>query len=149
MNRGQLVEAIVIAAAAGGWFVLFAACVLITRPRAVQPTAPTQDLGGQEPPAVVSLLANQWDITEDAAESTLLDLAARRYLELRQPGADPIQTTIHVRDPDPAGLTAYERRVFERVSGLAVGGVVPMTALTFRDPAQAANWAKRLRAEIV
>src|SRR5262249_3680437 len=102
-----------------------------------------------EPPAVVSLLANRWEITEDAAESTLLDLAARKLIELRQPAADPMQTTIHVRGADTTGLTGYEKRVFERVAGLAVGGVVPLPARTFRDPAQAKRWAKRLSAEVV
>ena len=149
MKPELLVELAVVALALGGWFALFGVLVFVTRPRAVQPTAPTQDFGGQEPPAVVSLLANQWEVTEDAAESTLIDLAARRYLEFRQPGNDPMQTTLHLRDKDPRELTAYERRVLDRVRGLAVGGVVPLTALTFRDPAQAAPWAKRLRAEVV
>jgi hypothetical protein len=144
-----LVELAVVALAFGGWFALFAVLLFVTRPRAVQPNPPTQDFGGQEPPAVVSLLANHWEITEDAAESTLIDLAARRYIEFRQPANDPMQTTIHLRDKDPGGLTAYERRILDRVRGLAVGGVVPLPALTFRDPAQAAGWAKRLRAEVV
>src|SRR3970040_1086645 len=39
--------------------------------RGVSPAA------GGEPPAVVNLLANRWRVTEDAVESTLLDLAAR------------------------------------------------------------------------
>ncbi len=131
------------------WLAVFGACMLLTRPRDVQPIAPTQEFGGPESPAVVSLLANRWEITEDAAESTLLDLAARKLIEIRQPGNDPMQTTIHLRPADPGGLTTYEKRVLDRITGLAVGGVVPMTALTFRDPAQAKGWAKRLSAEVV
>jgi hypothetical protein len=131
------------------WLAVFGACVLLTRPREVPPIPPTQEFGGPESPAVVSLLANRWEITEDAAESTLLDLAARRYIEIRQPGNDPMQTTIHIRDADPSRLTKYEKRVFDRVAGLAAGGVVPMTALTFRDPAEAKGWAKRLSADVV
>jgi predicted membrane protein DUF2207 len=133
----------------GGWFALFGIFLLLTRPREVQPMPPTQELGGPESPALVSLLANRWEVTEDAAESTLLDLAARRYLELRQPGNDPMQTTIHVRSTDTSGLAPYERRVLDRVAGLAKGGVVPLPALTFRDQAEAKSWAKRLRAEVV
>ncbi|MFC7484149.1 DUF2207 family protein [Luedemannella flava] len=102
-----------------------------------------------EPPALASLLANRWELTEDAAEATLLDLGARKIIEFRQPGNDIMQTTIHVRDPRPAGLTAYERMVFDRVAGLAKGGMVPLTALTFRDESQAGSWWKRLRAEII
>jgi Predicted membrane protein (DUF2207) len=133
----------------GGWFALYGLALLVTRPARPAPAPATQDLPGSEPPAVVSLLAAGWELTEDAAESTLLDLAARRYLEFRQPGDDPRQTTIHVRDPEPAGLNRYEQRVFDRVAGLAVGGVVPLTALTFRDAGAAATFEKRLRAEVV
>jgi hypothetical protein len=140
-------ELIIGGAAIAAWFAIFGGCLLVTRPRDVQPAAPTQDFGGPEPPAVVSLLANRWEVTEDAAESTLLDLAARRLIEFRQPGNEPMQTTIHVRDADTAALTRYERRVLDRVTGLAAGGVLPLPALTFRDPVQAKSWAKRLRAD--
>ena len=133
----------------GAWFLLFGVAMLVTRPARPQPLPATQELPGTEPPAVVSLLAGYWDLSEDAAESTLLDLAARRYLEFRQPGNDVMQTTIHLRRPPDGELTAYERRVLDRVAGLAVNGVVPLPALTFRDPTQAASWARRLRAEVV
>ncbi len=140
------------AVAVGGWFAAYAACLLVTRPREPQPGPPTQDFGGPEPPAVVSLLVNGWEVTEDAVESTLIDLAARRFLEFRQPGADPVQTTIHLRHPDPAALATlngYERRVYDRVVGLAVNGVVPLTALTFRNEGQNAAWWKRMQADVV
>ncbi|HKT03309.1 MAG TPA: hypothetical protein VJT31_27585, partial [Rugosimonospora sp.] len=146
----HLLGAAIGVAAVGAWFLVYGLCLLATRPARPQPMPPTQDLGANpEPPAVVCLLANHWQVTEDAAEATLLDLGARRFLEFRQPGADPTQTTVHVRVADPAGLCAYERRVFDRVAGLAVGGVVPLTALTFRDQARAAGFAKRLRAEVI
>ncbi|MEN3304739.1 MAG: hypothetical protein V7603_941 [Micromonosporaceae bacterium] len=146
----HLLGILILLGSVGGWFALYGLCLLATRPARPQPMPPTQDLGpNPEPPAVVSLLANHWEVTEDAAESTLLDLGARRFLEFRQPADDPVQTTVHVRDPHPAGLNAYEQRIFTRIAGLAVGGVVPLTALTFRDPARAAGFAKRLRAEVI
>jgi hypothetical protein len=130
------------------WFAAYGLVLLASRPE-TPPAAPaTEDLG-PEPPAVVSLLVNHWEVTEDAAESTLLDLAARHLLELRQPGNDARQTTVHVRVPQPAGLTAYEQRVFNRVAGLAVGGTVPLTALTFRDAGQAATFARGFTAEVI
>lgn len=132
------------------FFVAYGSCLMATRPARPRPLPATQDLGpSPEPPAVVSLLANYWDITEDAAESTLLDLGARKYLEFRQPANDPFQTTVHVRVENPPGLNGYERRVFDRVKGIAVGKVVPLTALTFRDPGQAAGFAKRIKAEVI
>lgn len=132
---------------------LFAAgygiALLATRP-ARPPAGPaTPDLG-EEPPAVVNLLGNRWRPTEDAAEATLLDLAARRIIELRQPANDPMHTTIHLRDGGPPGeLLGYERQVLDRIRGLAVGGVIPVTALTFRNQHQANAWNRRLRREVV
>jgi Predicted membrane protein (DUF2207) len=143
------------------WGVLYLLGLVVTRPLPVHPGPSTQDLPGDEPPAVVSVLASGWSVTEDAAESTLLDLAARGYVELRQPDADVRHTTIHVVADDPAAaaaaaarqarvvrsaaggapLTDYERLVLDRVRGIAVGGVVPLTALTFRDQGQADGWA--------
>jgi hypothetical protein len=149
-----LVEIAITAVGFAVWFTLFGLALLVTRPADVQPAPPTQDFGGDEPPAVVSLLTNRWELTEDAAESTLIDLAARKLLEFRQPANDPSQTTLHVRQTDVpnlngTGLNQYENMIFERVKGLAVNGVVPLTALTFRDVGQAAAWGKRLNAAVV
>ncbi|BCB90768.1 hypothetical protein Psuf_080810 [Phytohabitans suffuscus] len=150
MDNRALLDLAVSGIAVGGWFLAYGLARLVTRPASPPPEPATPDLG-PEPPAVVSLLVNRWAITEDAAESTLLDLAARRFVELRQPGNEPAQTTVHLpaAAPDESGLRPYERRVLSRVRGLAVGGVVPLTALTFRDQAQAKSWNKRLRAEVV
>jgi hypothetical protein len=131
---------------------LFAAgyggALLATRPARPRAEPATPELG-EEPPAVVNLLANRWRPDEDAAESTLLGLAARRIIELRQPGNDPMQTTIHLREGAEAGeLLPYERRVLDRVRGLAVNGVIPVTALTFRNEHNAKQWTRRLHGEV-
>ncbi|MFU8871798.1 DUF2207 family protein [Micromonospora sp. SL4-19] len=150
MDRRLLLDLAVSAAALTGWFLVYGIVRLVTRPASPAPAPATPELGA-EPPAVVSLLVNRWSLTEDAAESTLLDLAARGFIELRQPGNDPMQTTLHLPSvpPDDGGLRPYERRVLDRIRGLAVNGVVPLTALTFREQAQAKAWNKRLRAEVV
>ena len=41
---------------------------------------------GEEPPAVVDLATSDWRVTPDAISATLLDLAARGYLDLEQYG---------------------------------------------------------------
>src|SRR5690242_10125353 len=97
MSATQLLAVGVLLASVGVWVVAYLLALLVTRPARPEPAAPTQDLG-PEPPAVASLLAAGWVVTEDAGEATLIDLAARRYLEFRQPGNDPAQTTVHVRD---------------------------------------------------
>ena len=147
MDAG-VIDGAVGALAVGGWFALYGALLLITRPRGVRAEPATQDLG-PEPPAVVSLVGNGWDLTEDAAEATLLDLGARGGLEFPQPAADPAHTTVHLLQSNPSGLASHERRVFDRVAAVAVGGIVPLTALTFRDPKQAQSWWKALRGEII
>jgi len=150
MDGRALLDLAVGGIAVGGWFLAYLLARVVTRPASPRPEPATPDLG-PESPAVVSLVVNRWALTEDAAESTLLDLAARRFIELRQPGAEPAQTTVHLPPaaPDESGLRPYERHVLSRVRGLTVGGVVPLSALTFRDQAQAKRWEKRLRAEVV
>lgn len=150
MDKRAVADLALVVASIGGWFLLYAAVRAGTRPASPPPAPATPDLG-PEPPAIVHLLVNRWTLTEDAAESTLLDLAARRFVELRQPGDDPMHTTVHLpaRPPDPGGLRPYERQVLEHVRTRAVGGVVPLSALTFRDERQARSWARRLRTAVV
>jgi hypothetical protein len=49
-----------------------------------------------EPPATVNLPVNWGAVTADAARATLVDLAARRVIELYQPGGDPRATLVRV-----------------------------------------------------
>ncbi|MER7277647.1 hypothetical protein ABT369_24730 [Dactylosporangium sp. NPDC000244] len=144
-----LVEIGIVAIGLLVWFAAFWGLLYAMRPPVLLAPPATQDFGGAESPAVVSLITGRWELTEDAAESTFIDLAARRILEFRQPGNDPLQTTVHVRNEQPTGLNAYERMIFERVQSLMMHGVVPLTALTFRDAAQAQGWTKRLNAAII
>ena len=123
-------------------------------------------LRGDEPPAVVGYLASGRSLGA-AATSTLLDLAARGHLELRQPGGDPRQTTVHLTtdaapyatpdaathaqpaDPVPTGLMPYERRVLARLREVAVDGMVPLGALAFRDADRAGAWATAFTDEVM
>ena len=79
---------LVAAVAAVVWILLVLATRRLSRPRAVRPVPATPRLR-DEPPAVVNLLVNRGAVTDDAARATLVDLAARRVLELFQPGDDP------------------------------------------------------------
>ena len=130
------------------FFGAYALLLSITKPRHIPAAQPSQDLP-EEPPAVASLLGTGWQVTEDAAEATLLDLGARGYLEFRQPDNDPYHTTVHLTGTVPTGLNAYEQRVYERVRKLAMDGVVPLTAMTFRDEKAAKSWWKALRREVI
>ncbi|MGW0506001.1 DUF2207 family protein [Micromonospora sp. NPDC003241] len=150
MDPRLLLDLAVGLGALAGWLLLYGVVRWVTRPATVSPAPATPDLGA-EPPAVVNLLVNRWSLTEDAAEATLLDLAARGFVEVRQPGADPMQSTLHLpaSSPDETGLRPYERLVLDRVRGLAVDGVLPLTALTFRDETRARAWNRRLRGQVI
>jgi hypothetical protein len=97
--------------------------------------------GGDEPPAVVSLLAGNLDAYGYPA--TLLDLAARGWLRLAGPGGGPATGPVMcviVGSPRSDELTAYERRVYDQVVSRAAGrGDVPARALSdgFAGPATA------------
>ncbi|MFI6757538.1 DUF2207 family protein [Micromonospora sp. NPDC050417] len=131
-----------------GWAGVYWAALLLTRPADVAPAPASMTLPGPESPAVVNLLANRWSLTTDVAESTLLDLAARGYLELRQAGADPRDSTVHPTGRTD-GLTGYERQVLDRVVERAVGGMVPLTALAFADEKRAGLWSSSLRGAVI
>ncbi|MBB5869683.1 hypothetical protein F4553_003062 [Allocatelliglobosispora scoriae] len=156
--RPWVLELGVVAISVAGFFAVYALMLLVTRPLPIRAAPAAQELG-PEPPAVVGLLCGGWKFTEDPIEATLLDLGARGFFEFRQPANDPMQTTIHLRpgagtrsagsEADVSTLTSYERRVLDHVVRVAVGGVLPMTALTFRDKGKAETWWKHLRKEII
>jgi predicted membrane protein DUF2207 len=142
------IEGGIVVAALGAFRGCYLTLRVVTRPATVDAVPATLDLG-DEPPAVVNLLVNGWVVTDDAATATVLDLARRGYLELRQPAGDPRQTTVHLaRRPDGA-LRPFEDRVLRHLSDAAVHGVAPVAALSFSDERTAASWHRALRVEVV
>ncbi|WP_353943321.1 hypothetical protein ABII15_17860 [Streptomyces sp. HUAS MG91] len=134
------------------WLVLFGLALLATRNGAVTPAPATQEFGPDpESPAVVTLLGNNWRGVEYAAGATLLDLAARGFVEVRQPADDPAASTVHVTDVgrDAQDLPPYERRVLERVISRTTEGGAPIGAIAFRDAKRAAAFNAELRKDIV
>jgi hypothetical protein len=96
------------------WVLLLLGVAFAARARGVDPGPATMELG-DEPPAVVDLLTNDWRVTADALPATLLDLAARDYLDLEQHG--PGGTVCRVRRTSGEGLEAYERMVLDTWPG--------------------------------
>ncbi|MFI7364925.1 DUF2207 family protein [Streptomyces sp. NPDC050149] len=134
------------------WLVAFGFALAVTRNGVVTPGPASQELGDEpESPAVVSLLGSGWRGVEHAAAATLLDLAARGLVELRQPGDDPARSSVHVTEAGRAApmLLSYERRVLDRVSARSVNGAAPIGAIAFRDVKRAAAWNAELRKEII
>jgi hypothetical protein len=106
----------------------------------------TLDLG-EEPPAVVNLLANGFRVTRDAVPATLLDLAARRIVEIEQ--THPGTYQCRLRSEQAAHLTAYERRVLDVLRTRALDGVVPAQALTTGPADESKRWWGKFKGEVV
>lgn len=130
------------------WYGAVLGYALITRPRDLAAGPATMHLG-VEPPAVVNLLITRGELTAAAVDATLLDLAARRILELHQPGRDPGDLLIRVRVAQPSGLSAYEQRVFDRCAAFAGARLVPLRQVAAHHVDGGPNWFMHLRAEVV
>lgn len=141
-------------AAAGAtvlWALVLAWLWVRTEPRRVSVGPATLEPGGSEPPAVVSLLTSDWELSHTAVPATLLDLASRRHVSIDSIGE---RTLVRVRmaDADTGGLTGYERMVLEHVAALAratADGFVPADALTTGPEAVSQNWWRRFRDSVV
>jgi hypothetical protein len=114
----------VAAVAAVGWLLLFVVLLAVpppSRPR-LDGNPPEQALPGDEPPAVVSLLAGQFDRCGFGV--TLMDLAARGWFRFSGPAgptgpagpagawgpAGPVMCVVSAETP-PGPLEPFERRV--------------------------------------
>jgi hypothetical protein len=128
------------------WFLLALMFRLIRRPNRAATGTPTMDLG-PESPAVANLLVNGFKLTPDALPATLLDLAARRFMDMEEP--EPGNYVCRPRAKDGSALTRYEARVLELVRDRAVDGVVPAQALTTGPQEQAKRWWKAFREGVV
>jgi hypothetical protein len=161
----------VAAAAAVGWLILFVLLLAAPPPprRHVTGSGPGQAAAGDEPPAVVSLLARQ--LGTYGFEATLVDLAARGWFRLSPPALTagregqaggrgqtepsetwgvpgPVMCVVCAEPPDDR-LTPYERRVVAHVA-LRAGarGEVPGPALAEGFEGGEAEFMKEFRAEV-
>ena len=133
-------------AAVAFYYVTVAVQWLVTRPRQVAPGPATPDLR-DEPPAVVSLLIHQMKAPH-AASATLLDLAARRIVELFEVAPGRANIMVRLRRPVPSDARPYELRVLERLSRVAGTEAVSVEELRERYAAGSYRWHKRLTQEV-
>jgi hypothetical protein len=135
---------------AGGAFALLFAIVFGVRWAASFPDLPaagpeTSELG-PEPPAIANLLVNRCNVTSSAAAATLIDLAARRHLELFEVGPGHFVVRLRSAADDP--LTGYEEQVLALVREKATGGSAPLEAIEL-DESQAESWRERFGKSVV
>jgi Predicted membrane protein (DUF2207) len=129
------------------YFVILAMLAISTRPRVPAPGPPVMDVPGTEPPAVAAFLVNGWKVPRAAVPATLIDLAARHLLTIDEVGPDDFN--VRVRNTQLPSLTAYERRVYDHVRGLAdARGVVPCRALTTGPSDKSRAWWNGFRKEV-
>lgn len=136
------VAAVLLGAAA----LLLAVTATLTRPRRPRPGIATMELG-PEPPALVDLVTDNFEVTSEAVPATLLDLAARRWIELEAYGAD--QTLCRLSSSGKGDLTPYEQRVVTHLRSIAADGVVPAEALTTGPEAASTSWWRSFRREVI
>lgn len=106
-------------------------------PRRVRPGASTMDLR-DESPALVDLLTGGFVVDDDAVPATVVDLAARRFVDIEETGG---RIRLRLRSQgDEDDLEAYERRVLRHIQHHAVDGVVPAEVLTLGPEGVSKKW---------
>jgi hypothetical protein len=130
------------------WVASVLLSALFTRPHAPRAGPATMELGS-EPPAVVNLLVNHCELTADAADATLIDLAARRILGLEQLGSDPAAMLVRVRIDRPLGLLPFEQLVFDRVRQVAGDRRVPIGEMAGHYAAGGPRWMGQLHTAVL
>jgi Predicted membrane protein (DUF2207) len=134
------------AAATAPWLAAAAVVYLRRRPDKPSPGPATLDLG-PEPPAVANLLVHDFRVTKDAVPATLLDLAARRLVEIEE--REPGSYVCRLEKRSDGELTSYEARVMELLRSRASGDVVPAEALTTGPEKESKRWWNGFQKEVV
>jgi hypothetical protein len=144
---------IVAGALAAAWFVALAMVAAALDPRRVAAGAATLDHPGDEPPAVVNLITNDWDLGHAAVPATLLDLAGRGFVAIDQVGD---RTFVRIRANPPASgrrpFTQYDGMVLGHLRNLAhntADGVVPAEALTTGPATSSKDWWESFSSAVV
>jgi hypothetical protein len=121
---------------------------LWTRPRSPDAAPSTMELR-DEPPAVVDLLTDDFELTPQAVPATLVDLAARRWVGIEEYGDGDVVIRLRGNGVGQGALRPFEEQVLSHVRGLAVNGVVPAAAMTTGPEEASAGWWKRFRRMVV
>ncbi|MAT05041.1 MAG: hypothetical protein CL424_08360 [Acidimicrobiaceae bacterium] len=118
-----------------------------TAPQRVEPGPPSMDLG-DETPALVDLLTGGFDVDDDAVPATVIDLAARRYIDIDELGG---KVTLRVRRasaPARDELTPYEQRVLTHIEQHTIGDTTPADVLTIGPEGVSERWFKSFTREV-
>ena len=129
------------AIALAAWLALLGLLAVATRARTPSPGPEALELPGEEPPAVVAMLTDDWAVGREAVPATLIDMAARKILAIESVGLDRFVVRLRPASANPTDLEPYERQVLDHVRGLAASdGTVPCEALTTGPEGDSRNW---------
>ena len=145
MALGLLVASVLVFAL---WALVLGALWAASFPRLPSPGPETTDLG-PEPPAISNLLVHRFRVTRAAMPATLLDLAARRLLEIQMLGRNNYVIRVRSRDNEGGELLPYERQLFDWVKSQATGGSAPLEALSVGSAGQAQGFWRRFERNVI
>lgn len=147
-NTGTLTIAIVVVIL--GW-VLHAWFYWSKRPKLLEPIGtkrPAGPEGGElEPPAVVALLTNEYDVPRSAVTATALDLAARGWIRLSTADGELVVVT---RGSAQAGdtLRPFEQQVLNHLAARAFNDVTSAGTLAASHRRLDRRWWMRFRRSV-
>jgi hypothetical protein len=127
------------------WLAVVVLIWAIRFPRQPRPGPESTDLGA-ETPALANLLTHRFEPTRDAVPATLVDLAARGFVEIEDHGIGRYFCRVTGRSGD---LTPYETMLIEHLRRVSAGGVVPAEALTTGPQDRSKAWWKEFRKSVV
>jgi hypothetical protein len=130
-------------AAIAAFYLIVAVWHIALRPRLPAPAPATPELT-DVPPAVVNLLTHRMKAPQ-ATSATLLDLAARRVVELIEVGP---QTLVRLRAPAPTDPRPYEEQVLERLRRVAGNDAVAVRELRARYAEGSDDWHKLISRQV-
>jgi hypothetical protein len=128
------------------WLGAAALVLTLRRPPRVRPAGGGIDLP-PESPAVAGMLGTDFVVPSETAPAVLLDLAARRLVDLDE--VQPGKTICRLRRRDGETLTAVERRILAALESRAIDGVVPAEALTTGTEDRSRGWHRDLAREVI
>ena len=138
------------AIAVGAWLLLLGLFAVATRARTPDPGPEALELPGEEPPAVVAMLTDDWAVGREAVPATLIDLAARKILVIESVGLDRFIVRLRPAADNPPDLAQYEEQVLDHVRSLAAAdGTVPCEALTTGPETESKGWWSRFDKAVV
>jgi hypothetical protein len=138
-------------AVALGWLALRRARAVSRPPRPVpvgdrrpHPLGPS----GVEPPAVVALLTNGYEIPPCAVTGTMLDLAARRWIRIAATDGDLVVLT-RGRGEEGDSLRPFEQQVLNHLVARSFDGATSASAIAAAQRRLNARWWRRFRRHVV